>query len=242
MSTYNNIGIDSQLDWKRIAKLLRIGLFAAVLSFISDFLLGYGVADESLEGLEMMLSAYVSLSDTRIFWSSFLGLLGISLEAMSYFGVYRLMAEKSPKCAHAYRTGIFGYMLFAGCGIHVVMLACVFVYKHLMLLTGDFSKSIDIMISFASYFLLPAFVIFMPFFVVFNVAQIIAFAKGYTPYPKWCWIFNVFGGMMIAMVFTSFGHSAFLNALRASYMGIGNIWMFGGLLLTMKLAKSNMSR
>ena len=78
MSTYNNIGIDSQLDWKRIAKLLRNGLFAAVLSFLSDFLLGYGVADESLEGLEMMLSAYVSLSDTRIFWSSLLGLLGIS--------------------------------------------------------------------------------------------------------------------------------------------------------------------
>lgn len=36
MSTYNNIGIDSQLDWKRIAKLLRIGLFAAVPAVLLD--------------------------------------------------------------------------------------------------------------------------------------------------------------------------------------------------------------
>ena len=28
MNTYNDIGIDSKLDWKRIAKLFRIGLFA----------------------------------------------------------------------------------------------------------------------------------------------------------------------------------------------------------------------
>lgn len=48
MSTYNDIGIDSRLDWKRIAKLFRIGLFAGILVLIGDMLLGWGVPDESL--------------------------------------------------------------------------------------------------------------------------------------------------------------------------------------------------
>lgn len=40
-------------------------------------------------------------------------------------------------------------MMFAACGIHVMMLACLFVYKHLMLLTGDYEGTIAIMLKFA---------------------------------------------------------------------------------------------
>lgn len=237
MEGYDAIGIESLLDWPRIRKLLSIGLFASLLAFAGDFILGYGVADESLTGMEQMLSAYVGLSDTKIFWSSFLGFLGITLEVLSYFGIYRLMAERSPRCAHNYRTGILGYMMFAACGVHVMMLACLFVYKHLMLLTGDYESTIALMLRFAKYFLLPTFVIFLIFSGIFCGTQIAAFAKGYTPYPKWCWIFNVLVGMILVLVITAFGHSAFVNALRAGYMSLGNIWMFAGLLITMKKAE-----
>lgn len=48
MEGYNAIGIESLLDWPRIRKLLSIGLFASLLAFAGDFILGYGVADESL--------------------------------------------------------------------------------------------------------------------------------------------------------------------------------------------------
>ena len=111
MTTYNDIGIDSKLDWKRISKLLEIGLIAGMIVLISDMLLGWGVADESLSGIERELSPYLTLSDTRIFWSAFLGLIGIPLEGLSYFGIYRLMAGKSLKHAHAYRSGIIGFFL-----------------------------------------------------------------------------------------------------------------------------------
>lgn len=105
--------------------------------------------------MEMLLSAYVNKSDRAIFWSSFLGFVGIALSSLCYFGIYRLMA-----------------------------------------VTGDFGQSIEIMIKFASYFLLPTFIVFVIFFVLFFVlffvifctVQIVAFAKGYTPYPKWCLI------------------------------------------------------
>lgn len=78
MSTYNDIGIDSKLDWQRIEKLLRIGLFAGIMVLVGNMLLGWGVADESLRGVEKELSAYLTLSDTRIFWSAFLGLIEVA--------------------------------------------------------------------------------------------------------------------------------------------------------------------
>lgn len=106
-----------------------------------------------------------------------------------------------------------------------------------MLLTGDYESTIALMLRFAKYFLLPTFVIFLIFSGIFCGMQIAAFAKGYTPYPKWCWIFNVLVGMILVLVITAFGHSAFVNALRAGYMSLGNVWMFAGLLITMKKAE-----
>lgn len=80
MSLYNDIGISSELDWKRIRKLFVIGLCAGIMVLIGDVLLGWGVMDESLTGLEYSLSSYLQLSDTRIFWSAMLGFIGIPLE------------------------------------------------------------------------------------------------------------------------------------------------------------------
>lgn len=129
MNTYNDIGIGKELDWPRIRKLFLIGLFAGVMVLTGDMLLGWGVADESLPGIEGQLSAYLTLSDGRIFWSAMLGFLGIPLEGLCYFGIYRLIAPYSEKYAHLYRSGIIGYLAFGGCGVHVPCLACVFFYK-----------------------------------------------------------------------------------------------------------------
>lgn len=38
MTTYNDIGIDSKLDWERIQKLLRIGLIAGIIFYMIFFL------------------------------------------------------------------------------------------------------------------------------------------------------------------------------------------------------------
>ena len=40
MQTFNDIGISSQLDWKRIRKLFIIGLIAGCMVFVGDMLLG----------------------------------------------------------------------------------------------------------------------------------------------------------------------------------------------------------
>ena len=50
IAMYNDIGIKNDLDWNRIRKLLRIGLFAGVMVLIGDMLLGWGVSDPALTG------------------------------------------------------------------------------------------------------------------------------------------------------------------------------------------------
>lgn len=98
MSDFNDIGISRELDWPRIKKLLTIGLFASVLHLAGDLILGWGVEDDALEGVLQMLSAYTSTSDSGLFAAALLGLFGVVLEGLACFGVYRLMAAKSPKC------------------------------------------------------------------------------------------------------------------------------------------------
>ena len=130
-TAFNNIGIDERLDWNRIRKLMIIGIFAACMVLVGDMLLGWGLHDNTKPGMEGFLSAYLTLPDSRIFWSAFLGLIGIPLEALCYFSVYRLIAPNSRHYAHLYRTGILGTLAFAGCGVNVPCLACVFFYKYM---------------------------------------------------------------------------------------------------------------
>ncbi len=64
----------------------------------------------------------------------------------------------------------------------------------------------------------------------------IAFVKGYTPYPKWCFIFNMLVPMIATLFLGFLPESAAMNAISSAWISIGNIWMFAGLLVTMRYA------
>ncbi len=176
-----------------------------------------------------MFSAYTSISDGGILAAAILGLFGIVFEGFSYFGIYRLMAERAPKYAHRYRAGIFGYLIFGGCGFHVPVCAIVFLMKH------GFEDAL--VLKYALYFVLPAFVLFWIFFAILEITQIQVFAKGLTPYPKWCWVFSLPIGIVIALLFNIFGNHAWVNAISCAWISVGNLWMFLGLILTMRRIK-----
>lgn len=221
MTDYNDIGISRELDLPRIKKLLTIGLIASVLHFAGDMILGWGVEDETLEGIVRMLSAYTGTSDGGILAAALLGLFGMTLEGLAYFGIYRMIAPYSPRYAHSYRAGIFGYLIFGACGFHVPTCALVFLTKH---------AGAELALRYAAYFVLPAFILFWVFFAVLQIAQIKAFAKGQTPCPKWGWVFSLPVGMVIAMLPAVLGNLPFVNALSCAWIAFGNLWMFGGLL------------
>ncbi len=229
MSDYNDIGISRRLDWPRIQHLFRLGLFSALLTLIGDLMLGWGTEDETLSDIARMLSAYTAASDGRIFAAAMLGLFGITLEGLCYFGVYRLFAERAPREAHTYRAGIFGYVIFGGCGFHLPVCAMAFLAKHV------FSEAL--LMRYALYFVLPAFILFWVFFLVLEITQIRVFARRLTPYPKWCWVFSLPVGMAAAMLTNAFGNLPWVNAVSCAWISVGNIWMFIGLLAAMKKAR-----
>ena len=221
VNDFNDIGIAQQLNLPRIKKLLAIGIIASVLHFVVAMLLGWGVDDETITGILRMLSAYTGTSDSGIFAAALLGLLGMVLEGLCFFGIYRLIVPYSPKYAHRYRSAIFGYLMFGACGFHVPTCALVFLMKHGL---GD-----ETLLRYAAYFVLPEFVLFWVFFAVLEITQIKAFAKGLTPCSRWCWVFSLPVGMLIAMIPSVRGNFPFINALSCAWIAFGNLWMFGGL-------------
>ena len=229
---FNAIGIDPSLDWKRIRKLLLIGLFAAGLATLGDMLLGWGVQDETVTGIARMFSAYTAASEKRLLAVALLGLFGMSLEGLCLFGIYRLMAEKSPRYAHSYRSGIIGYLIFGPCGFHVPVCAAIFTYKKMQELGLEAAS--EVIKQYVGYFILPAFILFWIFFIVLEGTHILAFLKEKTPYPKWCWIFCMPVGMIIAKLFLVFGNHAWVNAIDCAWIHIGCLWMYGGLLVMMR--------
>ena len=225
MNDFNDIGISRQLDMTRIRKLLAIGLFASMLHFIGDMMLGWGIEDETLTGLPRMFSAYTGTLDRGILVAALLGLFGMVLEGLAYFGIYRMILPYSSGYAHSYRAGIFGYLMFGACGFHVPTCALVFLMKH--------GLADEMALRYATYFILPALVLFWLFFAVLSTAQIKAIAKGQTPCPKWCVLFSLPIGMLIAVLPSQPGDRPFINALSCAWIAFGNLWMFGGLLAVM---------
>ena len=116
--------------------------------------------------------------------------------------------------------------MFGACGFYVPVCALAFIVKH-----GIAEKTAEL---YASYFILPVFILFLIFFAVLQITQIKAFVGGKTPCPKRCAVFIPVIGMAIAALPKLFGNYPFTNALFFSALAFGNIWMFAGLLISVK--------
>jgi len=235
MKGYNDIGISNVLDRDRIAHLFKLGIVASLVMLAGgDMLLGWGTTDSSLSGMEQYFSRYLTVSDDRVIWSAIIGLIGIPIECLCYFGVYRLIANKNNKLAHIYRAGILGMLAF-GALTHVMCCAVVFYLKSLYSI--DPAAAVEGTVRFAGWFLLPVTLVFFPFFIIAAVSQFIAFAKGVTPYPKWCCIFSILSGIPVVIIAKVIGDYPLTNAIATGWISVGNLIMFCGLLATMKKAK-----
>ncbi|MBQ3375254.1 MAG: hypothetical protein IJG49_02345 [Erysipelotrichaceae bacterium] len=225
---YNDIGISKDPDYRRIRHLMKIGLFGGLLALAGDMFLGWGVCDESLSGFDYYFSRYLSVSDSRIAAASFLGLIGISVECLSYFSIYRLIVCKSERRAHAYRSGLLGILMF-GAMTHV--LCCVTVYVGKKAYLSDPVTAVKHLTDFGLYFLLPVSILFFVFYILAAVVQFQAFRNGETPYPGYCRFFSMFSGLPVIMIMRLFGNKPWAYALSTGWISIGSIIMLSGLLI-----------
>ena len=208
-------------DRPRIQHLLKLGVAASLMVLAGDMLLGWGVSDPSVTELPAMLTRYLSVSDGRIVASALLGLIGIPIECLCWFAVYRLIEPYSEKDAHAYRAGIIGCLAFGGCGVHVPCCMAVYLLKRL---------STQELLRWIGWFLIPATVIFLVFFLLAALVQIRAFSRGHSPLPRWCWVYSILFGLVWAVVMRLIGDYGLTNALATGWISVGNLWMIGGLL------------
>lgn len=229
----NTIGIDNNLDRPRIRKLLLIGLIASVMTGIGDFLIGFGEEMEVSGFAESVMANALNLSDAQLIWGGLLGALGLFLEGLAFFGIYRLMADAAPKYAHIYRAGIFGYIWLAPIGCHMNVGLLNYAYKNLLRLDPAVaSKAANVMIG---AFCVPLWIILIIFWIPMLIVQFKAFAKGLTPYPGKAKRFNLLTGAIPALLLCLIiGPKTALGAgIGTMFLSFGNAFTFGGLLATL---------
>lgn len=222
------------LDKGRIAHLFKLGIIASLIALSADMILGWGTADNSLTGLDQYFSRYLTVSDTRIVLSAVIGMIGITVETLCYFGVYRLIASRSEKLAHAYRAGLIGMTAF---GPFTHVMCCASIYHLNALNKIDPSKAADGAVKFILCFLLPVTAVFFPFFLTVAVVQFKAFLKNETPYPKFCCIFSILSGLPVVALIKLIGNYPAVYAVSTGWISIGSLIAFSGLLINMKKAE-----
>ena len=219
----------NMLDWQRIRHLLKLGVVASLMVLTGDMLLGWGVSDSNVTEIPALFTKYLLVSDGRIIASALLGLIGIPVECLCWFAVYRMIKSYSEKDAHAYRAGIIGCLAFGGCGVHVPCCMAVYLMKHFY--ADNPATVMQETWRFIGWFLLPATGIFIVFFLLAAVVQIKAFRSGHTPLPRRCWMFSVLFGFIFAVLMKTIGNYGLTNALATGWISIGNLWMMSGLLI-----------
>ncbi len=217
------------IDWKKIRYLLRLGFFAACLVLLGDMKIGAVNYYYDAPGIPAVFARVMQISDERIISSAIYGLIGIPIECLCWFSIYRVIKPYSDKYARIYRAGILGCLAFGACGVHVPCCMAAFLLKRFYDI--DASLAYENVKIFVTWFLLPATLIFLVFFFMTGIVQIMAFIKGNTPLPRWCWIFNVLMGVPWIIIMRLIGDYPITNGLAAAWISVGNLWMFGGLLV-----------
>jgi len=226
----NTIGIDRNLDRARIKKLLTIGLFASILTGIGDFLLGFA---ENTAGNSLATSVMASapnLADWQMIAGGLLGFLGIFLEGLACFAIYRLMADAAPGYAHLYRAGIFGYIWLAPVGCHMNLGILNLAYKYLLQADAALAEKAANLL-FCGLFE-PVYLLLIVFWLPMMIVQFLAFSRGLTPYPRRARWFCVPIGAIPALALSAvLGPGTALGAaVGTMFLSFGNAFMFGGLL------------
>ncbi len=229
----NIIGINDNLDRPRIRKLLIIGLIGSIVTGIGDFLLGYG-ENTAVSGLaEFMMANAINLSDGQLIVGGLLGAVGLFIEGLAFFAIYRLMADAAPRYAHTYRSGILAYIWLAPIGCHMNVGIMNYAYKRLLALDpGSASKAANIMVY---AFCVPLWTILILFWIPMIVVQFKAFSRGLTPYPKYARWFNLILGMTPTLILAlAIGpNTALGSGIGTMFLSFGNAFIFGGLLATL---------
>lgn len=226
-----------EIDWDKVSLLIKIGILGAFINLAGDMLAGWGVRDMSLGGIEGLIYQYITMSDGKMFWAAILGLIGAPVSVLGHFGIYKLFKPYSRKYANLFGVGMLVCLILGGPGVHMSSLASAFFYKYMTAAAP--ATALTSSIKFACYFSLPLYIPFFIFWVINVYAYIKAVSGGFSPFPRWGWVFSMPVGNLLFSLVGLFGNYAIVNAIVMGALTLGNIWMLGGVLLMLGKAKEN---
>ena len=232
--------LKKDIDWDKIALLLKIGIIGALFLVVGDFLMGWGIKDMSLRGIEGQISQYPGVSDKRMFWSAICGLIGVPVEIVGHFGIYKTIKPYSLKYARLYAIGNLGFLTFGGAGVHVSSIESAFFYKYMTAVNPN--TALELTVKFASYFLLPLYIIILTCWLIMVYAHIRAVLGGFSPYPRWCLVFSMAVGTLIVSLVSVLGNHEIVNALMVGAFSLGSLWTLAGHLMMLGKAKERQEK
>ncbi|MGI6608560.1 MAG: DUF6796 family protein [Erysipelotrichaceae bacterium] len=226
---------ERDVDWGIVILLLKIGIIGAFINLTGDMLAGWRVRDTSLGGIKGMIRQYITMSDKKMFWAAILGLIGAPVSVLGHLGIYKLLKLYSKKYARMFGVGMLGGLVLGGPGVHMSSLAAAFFYKYMIAAAPETAWAATV--KFACYFSLPLYLPFFVFWVIEVYAYIRAVIGGFSPYPRWAWVFSMpVGGIVFSLV-GIFGNYALVNAVAMGALTLGNIWMLSGNLFMLNKIK-----
>ena len=225
------------ISWDRIEKLLWTGIIGACVILAGDLLMGWGVRDPEMTGIAGQLSPYLAISDRRMFWAFLCGLAGVPAAVAGHFGIYKLLKPYSDQYARLYAVGNLGFLIFGGAGVHGCSVAAAFFYKYMA--AADPAAGLEAVMKFAVYFLLPMYVLVLAGWFLMVCVHFRAVSRGLSPYPRWCVIFSMLTGSVLASLIGFFGNHEIVNAIMTGAFSLGNIWSLAGHLLMLRRVKMN---
>ena len=223
---------NSSINWDQITRFLKIGILGAVIILAGDLLMGWGLKDMGKTGMELHLSQYLTISDSRMFWAAVFGFTGVPVAVVGHYGIYRMLKPYSQKYAGLYALGILDFLAFGGAGVHVSSVEAAYFYRYMT--DSGSGIALEATVKFAACFLLPLYAVLIIGWVIMVYAHIRAVLSGLSPLPCWCWVFSMPAGVLLFSLIGLLGNHEIVNAVMVGAFSLGNIWSLAGHLWILK--------
>ncbi len=210
-------------------KYIIIGLVGAFITIIGEMLQGAVPSTDTTDKFTTLFSSFENLPVWRIGLGSTVGVIGIFLQFFGMYSIYLTFSDKETKLAKVYKIGMYVFSIF-GAIVHLLMSVMVYTYK----------ISMEHMIDFTIWFVIPLLVLFFVGYIPFCVSMAIQFWKKQTQLPKWLfWLNPLFGKVFFNIVTAILPSCAIVNGIAYSNMGLSSIILFLAVLICILKKKSN---
>ena len=222
-----------------IKKGYKIAILGAFLTLLGDFLLGANPCANTTTGvlmLDMFMDA-VNNSEIRMVLGGMLGAIGIPLEGIGYYQIYKLLKSQKGIWPTIYKWAVIAYTGLAGCGVHLACAVLPMLYKWIA--STDPILAVDVTQKYANYFMMPPMIIFGVLLFIALFYQAIIFGLEKTIYPRHAALYNMVVGVIVTYIVAMFFDGTIVgNAIGTGTISFGNLWMF--IMLLVKYPKEEL--